>query len=596
MRRNQRNLTSNREIVHLLRSLAAAHLIKNKNRFQIIAYENAADSVDHLNREIKDLWQEGKLDAIPNIGKTITSGLDEYFRKGYSRHFQSIFKGIPDTVFELMRIPSLGPKKAYKLVKAFRLRNKDRIYDDLKLLCESGKVAKLPNFGQKSQEAILRELEHYLVTLTTTESSRMPLPYANALANELIEYMLKNKNVLKVEALGSLRRMMSTIGDIDLCVLAKKENSEQIVNHFIHFYKKTRIENSGEKKAAIIVEPGIRVDLRVQEVKNYGSMLQYFTGNKDHNIKLREFALKKNLSLSEWGIKSLKTKKLDEFSSEQKFYKFLGLDYIPPEIREGTNEIESAKEGKLPKLVKLEDIKGDLHIHSNYNLKPSHDFGLNNFNEICKKAKSLNYEYVGFSEHNPKITDLPAEQIITIMKKRQEYIQRILKKNSFHFFIGLEVDILPSGALALPEKAFAYVDYLLASVHSSFRMGVKEMTQRVLKALDSPKVKILGHPTGRLLNKREGYQLEWDKIFDKCKQKNIALEINAWPERLDLPDVLVREGLKYGVKLMINTDAHANEHMDNMKYGVTVARRGWAEKNDILNTLDYKNFKQWIKN
>lgn len=597
MRQIKESEIDNREIAVLLRSLAAAHLIRNKNRFQIVAYENAADSVEHLTREIKDIWQEGKLDKIPNIGKTIASSLDEYFRQGYSKHFQSILKGIPETVFELMKIPSIGPKKAYKLAKALKITNKETVFEDLKNLCLSGKIAKLETFGKKSQESILRELEHYQKKGESPRTRRMPLPYADALAQELITHIRKNKHVKSVDALGSLRRRLSTIGDIDIAASCDNKYSSEVVDHFTSFPRKSGVINAGKKKASITVSPGIRVDFRVQEAKSYGSMLQYFTGSKDHNIKLREHALKKDLSLSEWGIKYLrKNRNLIEFPIEDKLYNFLGLQSIPPEIREGTNEIEIAKINKIPQLVELKFIEGDLHIHSDYDLKPSHDFGLNNYKEICKKAKELGYKYIGFSDHNPKISDHSQEQIIEIMKKRKEYIQKNLgTKAGIYYFIGLELDILPSGELALPKKAFEYVDYLIVSVHSSFRLDTKAMTNRVLKALDNPKVKILGHPTGRLLGKREGYELEWEKIFEHCKKNNIALEINAWPERLDLPDVLVREALQYGIKLVINTDAHANDHMNNMEYGVSVARRGWAKKNDIINTQDYKSFKQWLE-
>lgn len=593
---NSKVKISNRDVAELLRSLAAAHLIKNNNRFQILAYENAADSIDQLSREIKDIWKEGKLDSIPNIGKTIASGLDEYFKKGKSKHFNSILKGIPPTVFELMKVPSIGPKKAHKLVKTFNIVNEETVFEDLKNLCLAGKIANLESFGQKSQEQMLREIEHYLKRDKSSEGRRMPLPYANALAEEIISYMKQNNLVKKVDVLGSLRRMVTTIGDVDIAVLADKKRAQQIVDHFVKFPRKTIVENAGVKKAAIIASPGIRIDLRVQERKNYGSMLQYFTGSKNHNIKLREFALQKGLSLSEWGIKQLKKeKKLLEFETEEKFYKFLGLQYIQPELREGYNEIESALHNKLPKLIEVEDIKGDMHLHSKYDLKPSHDFGMNSYQEILTKARSLKYEYIGFSDHNPKMSDLSPDEIVKIMKLREAHIQKVAGSARVKYFIGLEVDILPTGELALPEKAFNYVDYLLISVHSAFRLDIKTMTARVLKALKHPKVKILGHPTGRLLGKREGYELEWEKIFGACKKNNIALEINAWPERLDLPDVLVKVALNHGIKFVINTDAHANDHMDNMKYGVSVARRGWATKNDIINTQDYKSFKKWLE-
>ncbi len=585
---------SNKAVSHLLRSIEAAYLIKNINRFRTIAYQNAADTVEKMTREIKDIWQEGNLDKVPGIGQTIAGALDEYFKKGHSKHFEKALAGIPPTVFELMKVPSIGPKKAYKLAQEFSLINTQTVYKDLKKLCEENKIAKLENFGPKSQEAILKSLEIYEKRVQIKE--RMPLPYADRLAKEVLEYMKNNKKVKRADALGSLRREVATIGDIDIAVAAKNKNAKEIVDYFLKYPKKVSVDNAGLKKASIIISPDIRIDLRVQDEENYGPMLQYFTGSKNHNIQLREYAQKKGLSINEYGVKDVKTTKLRKFKTEEELYKFMGFQYIQPELREGTNELEVALQGKIPKLAELNDIKGDLHIHSNYDLKPSHDLGENSYSEIYDKAKNLGYEYVGFSDHNPKISDLSQEQIISIMKKRKEQIdKKMSKKNaSLDYYIGLETDILPNGKAALPEKALEYVDYIIVSVHSVFSMGIKEMTERALKALDFPKVKILGHPTGRLLGRREGYEMDWTKIFVKCKKNNIALEINSWPERLDLVDTLVFEGLKYGVKYIINTDAHAVDQMDNMLYGVSVARRGWATKNDIINTLSLNDFKKWI--
>ncbi len=588
--------TSNKDIAHLLRSIEAAYLIKNVNRFRTIAYQNAADAVEKLTREIKDIWEEGKLADIPGIGSTIAGALDEYFRKGFSKHFKSALKGIPETVFELMRVPSLGPKKAYKLVKTFKLTNTKTVFKDLKKLCQKGKIATIPTFGQKSQEAMLAALDLY--DKRAKAPSRMPLPYAYSLAEEVLTYLKKIKLVKRADALGSLRRMVVTIGDIDIAVATEKKHIKDVIDYFLNYPKKVSVDNAGQKKASIIVSPQIRVDLRVQEQTNYGPMLQYFTGSKPHNINLREYTLKKGFSLSEYGIKDVKKNKLLEFKTEEEFYKFLGIQYIPPEIREGTNEIELALENKIPKLVEAKDIKGDLHIHSSYDLKPSHDFGANNYLEIYNKAKELGYEYVGFSDHNPRISEQSKQQINEIIKKRKDFIEKMLIKQSsknLNYFVGLEVDILPSGEIALPDDAIQYLDYMIVGVHSSFGMNIKSMTKRVIKALENPKVKVLAHPTGRLLGKREGYELEWQTVFETCKKKNIAIEINSWPERLDLPDSLIIQAKKTGVNFIINTDAHANFHMDNMFYGVSVARRGWLQKSDIINSKSGDEFSKWLK-
>lgn len=594
MKSNTEEKYSNKEISHILRSISAAYLLKNDLRFKVLAYERAAEIVEKMSREVKDIWQEGRLQDIPGIGPGIASHLDEYFRLGYSKHFETAFKGIPMSVFELMKIPFIGPKKAFRLVNALKLFNVESVIADLKKAALSERIAPLEGFGKKSEEDIVEAINLY--TSKSAKTGRMPLPYAFSAAKRIMEYLMINKKVKRIDALGSLRRMVSTIGDIDIAVMAKNEDAGEIVKYFVSYPKKISVDNAGDKKASIIVHPNIRIDLRVQDEKTYGSMLQYFTGSKEHNIKLREFALKKGYSLSEYGIKELKTGKLHTFPDEKSFYSFLGLQLIPPEIREGANEIELAKKHIIPSLVKEDDIKGDLHIHSSFNIEPSHDLGLNSFKEIIDKAREYRYEYIGFSDHNPSLGNHTEKEIIEIMKKRESTINSTLSqvKNPPYYFVGIEADILPDGRLTLPEESLEYVDYVIVSVHSSFRMSSSEMTKRVIKGLGHPKVKIFGHPTGRLFGKRDEYELEWKPIFELCQKNHIALEINAWPERLDLVDTLVREAILHKVCCIINTDSHALDQMENMHYGVSVARRGWATKHDIMNTKSFDEFKKWL--
>lgn len=597
---------NNKYIANLLRNMAAAYLLLNENKFKTIAYEKAADAVEHASRELKDVWQEGKINAVPGIGPSIASHLNELFAKGKSSHFDDVLSRIPSSVFVLMEVPSIGPKKAFKLVQTLRLNNEKTVIEDLLAAANAGKIAGIPTFGKKSEEDIIEAIALYKRPDNTKE--RMPLPYADAVAKDVMNHLKKVPHIARMDALGSLRRKVSTIGDVDIAVAIKDGEEEDVIKHFLTYPGKVAVDNAGTNKASIIVGSNIRVDLRVQTLENYGSMLQYFTGSKAHNIKLREYAIKKGLSLSEFGIKkgkpvkaSAQIKNIHEekipFENEKKFYNYLGLPYIPPEIREGTNEIVLALKNELPVLVETKDIKGDLHTHSSYNLQPSHDLGANTYEEMVEKAASLGYEYIGFAEHNPKLSGNTKEDIVAIMKKRKHDIEKLFahKKPKAHYFIGLEVDIMPSGELALPEEAIEYVDYLVVSVHSSFNQSIEDMTKRVLKALSYPKVKILGHPTGRLLGKREGFELNWEKIYEFSVKKNIALEINSWPQRLDLPDTLVREAVEKGVVFTIDTDAHAADQMDNMPYGVSVARRGWLSAKSVMNTRGYKAFKEWIE-
>ncbi len=585
---------SNGNIADILRSVAAVYLLTNENRFKVIAYEKAADTVEQMSRELKDIWEEGKLKTTPGIGPTISTHLSELFEKGRSEHFDSILKLVPGTVFVLMKVPSLGPKKSFKLVREFGLVNDATVVDDLIALAKSGKIENLATFGKKSQEDILNALELFKKTKSST--LRMPLPYAHRHAMEIINYM-KQLPLLRIDILGSMRRMNPTIGDIDIAISSKKVSDKKIIEHFINYPKKISIEGAGDKKASIIVSPNINVDLRVQKISQYGSMLQYFTGSKAHNIKLREYALKKGLSLSEWGIKKTASNKTVEFEDEEEFYRYLGLQMIPPEIREGTDEIERAAEGILPKLVEVADIKGDLHIHSSYDIQTSHDLGKNTYKEILDKAAIMGYSYVGFSDHNPKISGLSNNETVEIFRRRYSSIKQSLGQNpKIQYFIGIEADIQPDGKIAVPPGAYDYLDYIIVSLHSSFRQPRDQMTKRVLKALSHDKVKIFGHPTGRLLNSRPGVDIDWEPVMALMKKNQQALEINSWPERLDLPDTLVREAATNGVKCIINTDAHEISQMENMRYGVSVARRGWTGVDDIINTSSTKKFKSWITN
>ncbi len=592
---DQADKFSNKSVTELLRNIAAAHTLKGDNRFRIIAYEKAADAIEHLSREIVDIWKEGKIQKVPGIGPGIGQALSEFFETGTSKHFKEILKGIPPSVFTLMKVPGIGPKKAFKLVTEFGLTDPETVVDELMNVARANKISTLEGFGQKSQDDIIEGLQ--IFQQKDRREERMPLPFAFSLAEEVILYLKQLPEVQQTDSLGSMRRRVSTIGDIDISVLAKDEDSQKIVDHFLKYPGKRSIEGAGSAKASIIAAGNIRIDLRVQSAKSYGSMLQYFTGSKAHNIKLREFALKKGYSLSEYGMKKVKGDNpiVKEFENEESLYNFLGLPYIPPEIREGTNEIEVALQNKIPNLVELKDIKGDFHIHSSYDIQTSHDVGLNSYEELVKKAQELNYEYIGFSDHNPKNSGLSTEEIVGIMKERKQHIDKVLSTASLPYFIGLEVDITPSGELALPEKAIEYVDFLIVSVHSSFKLETKEMTARVMKALSYPKVKIFGHPTARLLGKRDGIDVNWSEVFEFTKENNIAMEINASPSRLDLPDVLVKDGLEAGAQFMINTDAHAVEHMDFMQYGISVARRGWLEKKNIVNTKSYKELKLWME-
>lgn len=601
--KTHRNMT-NQDVALLLKAVSAALEVKEENRFRITAYDRAATAVEHATSEVKDLWDDDKLTSLSGVGSNIAQHLDELFRTGKVKHFEAIFKGLSPVMFELLNVPGIGAKTAYRFCRELGLKKANRGINDLAKAAQAGRIALLQGFGEKSQTEILEALKEF--KKGQAKKKRITLPYADVIANQLITYLKKSSATLRADPLGSLRRMVATVGDVDIAVATRKP--KEIITWFVKYPKQKKVIEKGPSGVSILLKSGHQVDLRVQKPEAYGAMLQYFTGSKHHNIHLRELALKKGFSLSEHGIKMRARsgkRKMREFTTEEKFYQVLSLPWIPPELREDAGEIEAAQVGKLPKLIETRAIKGDLHIHSDFPIEPSHDEGESSMKTMVKKAAELGYEYLAFSEHNPSLSGHTSQEIIDLLKRKKEAVEQLNYSHSksihksgkgmVHLLNGLEIDIRPNGSLAIPEKALGLLDFAIASVHASFKMPRKSMTERILKGLGHPRVKILGHPTGRKLGQREGYELDWEKVFAFCKKHKKYLEINAWPDRLDLPDTLVREAVKSGVKMVINTDSHAVAQMELMCYGVAVARRGWAERQDIINTLGYNRVKQILK-
>lgn len=587
----------NAEIATLLSNVAAAYAIKDEKKyhFQIIAYQKAAEVIKNSTSEVTDLIKDDGLTTLSGVGPSLQAHLNELHKTGKVKRFEEVMDGVPKALFPLLQIPSFGPKTAYKLVTHFSLSKVDTVIDDLYRLAHEGKIATLEGFGEKSQADIIRAIDEY--RMGVNKIARMVLPFATEIAEKMVEYLKKSPDVLEASTLGSLRRKKDTIGDVDIAVATNKP--EAVLKHFVEYPYKERIIEKGDASASLLISGGKHIDLMVQPPDRFGSLLQHFTGSKAHNVQLREYALKKGLSLSEYGIKSKDAteKGRQKFKTEEAFYKALGLKWIPPEIREGTNEIELSEKDALPKLVELADIKGDFHLHSSFPIEPSHDMGKDSMEQMVDRALELNYDYLGFSEHNPSVSKHSAEETYTILQKRNTKIEQLRDKynKSIRVFSLLETDILVNGELAIDDKSLDLLDGSLVSIHSNFSMDKATMTKRVLKGLSHPKAKILSHPTGRLLNQRPGYDLEWKEIFAFCKEYDKALEINCWPLRLDLPDSLIHEALSHNIKFFINTDSHALSHMDLMRYGVSVARRGFATSHDILNTLEYNTLKEWIE-
>lgn len=575
---------SNAQVAEKLREVAAAYSLKKGNIFQIRAYETAADVIERLTVEVQDLWEEEKLDQIPGVGESLQDHLNELFKTGKVKHWEDVKKGIPQEVFEFLNIPGVGPKTAWKLSKLGV-----KSIDDLKQKIKSGNLVK-KGFSEKLALRIGKGLSQ----AETTKTGRILLPYAFAQAEKILDYLKVSEAVEKADVLGSLRRMVATIGDIDIAIASK--NPQKAVEHIVNMPGISRVVDKGKAKVRIMLPANLQVDFLIIDPDSYGASLQYFTGSKAHNIHLRTLAESKGLSLSEYGVKKMTSNKIQETRTEEDFYRALGMQVPPPEIREDTGEIEAALEHKLPDLVELKDIKGDLHVHSNLIAKPSHDVGENSAEEIMEKAKQLGYSYVGFSDHQPSQINHNEKEMVKVLEKRTKEIEHInSSQKSVRALNLLEVDILPDGSLGVPDEGLKLLDFAIAGVHSAHHQSKEKMTQRILKALENPYVKVLTHPTNRLLNERGASDVDWEEIFRFVAKNNKALEINAFPNRLDLPDSLVRTAKSLGVKFVLGTDSHAIDSMETMKFGVAVARRGWATKGDIINAWEWTKLKEWFR-
>lgn len=591
-------VSNNQSIAQMLFEVAAVLEVTGGDRFRTRAYQEAAKSIENYPVEVRDLWEQGNLGDVAGVGKAIAGYLDEFFKTGRIRHFEPILKKVPAGMFPLLSISGIGPKTAFVLSKRLGLAKAQTAIEKLKKAATNGVIAKIEGFGEESQAKILSSIKE-----TESREDKMLLPVARELADKVIEYLRHQPGIIKIEALGSLRRKAALVGDIDIGVAA--QNPKQIAKSFIKFPEFIKILASGDKVCRAIHRTGRQVDLKIEPIKSFGSMLQHFTGSKEHNIALREYAQKKGMSVSEHGVKQVQSSnlkaqsqisKLKTFETEKDFYDFLGLDLIPPELRENRGEIEASLTGKLPKLVELPEVKGDFHIHSDFNIETSHDLGSSGLIELVQASKKLGYEYIAISDHNPSTSNHNQKQVIDLIKRRNEYIDKFLSSRvndvKIKIFKSLEIDISGDGSISVPDEALEFLDFAIVSIHSLFTADEHKQTARILAALSHPKVKILGHPTGRQLLKRNGINCDWDQIFDFCAKKNIWLEVNGNPFRMDLPDQLIHKAKSFGVKFTLATDSHNFSQMEYMPSGVALARRGWLEKKDVINGLGYNEVKE----
>jgi len=570
---------SNREVIDMLKEILAAMEVKNYNNFRIRAYQNAISILENLTVSIQDLWENKRLGEIPGIGSGIEEHLNEFFLEGKVAEFEEIKKGLPEGMFSLIGLRGIGAKRAYKLSMAFKLLDRENALEKLKEAAEQKKIRNLEGFGEKIEKAILEAIEEQ--KMTKNKKVRFLLPQAEEIVERIMNFMKGCDAVIDIEVCGSFRRKNATIGDLDIPVSTNKPS--EVLDYFLKFPEIKEVLVVGDKKASVVLSNEIQVDLRVSTPQAYGSMLQYFTGSKQHNILLRNYALSMGMSLSEYGIK--KDGKLREFSDEKSFYNELGLSYIPPEIRNGDFEIEAAKEGKLPNLIKLEDIKGDIHFHT------IASDGVNTLEEMIEEAKKLGYQYIGVSDHAPSIQSRGLGTVLKIVSDTRKKINDInSSQTDIKVLFGYEVNILVDNSLGLPDDILKDLDFVIAGIHTAFGQDKETVTKRLISAIENPYVRVISHPSGRLLNERDPADPDWRKIFSAARDNGVILEINAQPQRLDLPDDLAKSAMEWGVDLIINSDAHSTREFSFMRYGVDNARRGWVQKDNVINTLAYDKF------
>ncbi|HOD01439.1 MAG TPA: DNA polymerase/3'-5' exonuclease PolX, partial [bacterium] len=570
---------SNKEVITLLKEILAAMEVKNYNNFRIRAYQNAISILENLTVSIQDLWENKRLGEIPGVGPGIEDHLNEFFSEGKVLKFEEIKKDLPEGMFSLIGLRGIGAKRAYKLSLAFKLFDRETALDKLREAAEQGKIRNLEGFGEKTEKAILEAIEEQ--KMTKNKKVRLLFPQAEEIVGRIKSFMQECDAVKEMEVCGSFRRKNATVGDLDIPVATNRP--DEVLDYFLKFPEIEEVLVIGDKKASVVLKNDIQVDIRVSTPEAYGSMLQYFTGSKQHNILLRNYALSKGMSLSEYGIKE--NGEMKEFANERSFYGELGLSYIPPEIRNGNFEIEAARDGKLPKLIELGDIKGDMHFHT------IASDGADTLEDMVGEAKKLGYQYIGVSDHAPSVQ---ARGLGTVLKMVSDTRKKIDDINSsqkdIKVFFGYEVNILVDNSLGLPDDILKDLDFVIAGIHTAFGQDKDTVTDRLLSAIENPYVRVISHPSGRLLNERDPADPDWKKIFSAARDNNVILEINAQPQRLDLPDDLVKSAIEWGVDLIINSDAHSTGEFSFMRYGVDNARRGWARKSDIINTLDYDKF------
>jgi DNA polymerase (family 10) len=569
----------NQQLANIFRTIADMLEIKGENIYKILAYRKAADSLSNLGQDINEIWKQRKLTEVDGVGKAIAEKIDELLSTGHLGFLERLEAEVPPSLAELLQVPDLGPKKVALFWKQLGITS----LQELEKAARDGRLRTLPGMGEKSEAKIIAGIE-----ALSRRSNRIPIGKAWPFAQELLAYLRGVEGVKAVELGGSLRRMRATVGDID--ILAAASDSRAVMDAFVSRKDVARVLGKGETKSSVEFTHGLQAQLWVHPPEHWGTALVYATGSKDHNVRLREYALKQGYSLSEHALQHKDGSEVT-CEREEEVYETLGLPFIPPELREDRGEVQAAIKGTLPDLIELKDITAELQTHSTWS------DGKLSIKEMAMAARSRGYKVIAITDHTSGLgvvqgmteEDLKA-RLVEIEQAREELGESIQILN------GAEVEIRSDGSLDYSEEVLASLDLVIASLHSSLRQPREKITERLLRAMHNPHVDIIGHPTGRLMPDREGADLDMDAVLAAAAETGVAMEINAHPARLDLDDVHAKRAIELGIKLSINTDAHDDQGLDLMHFGVSTARRGWVEAKDVINTFNPTQLAEWLKN
>jgi DNA polymerase (family X) len=571
-------MASNRDVADIFISIADLLEIKGEVIYKILAYRKAADSLVNLGRDVNEVWRSGELLTVPGVGKAIAEKIEELLSTGQMEFYEKLKAEVPVTLTELLKVPDLGPKKVTMLWKKAGITS----LAELEAAARAGELRTLPGMGEKTEARIIAGIE-----AVARRTDRMPLAYAWPYAENLLDRLRQVPGVVNAAAAGSLRRMRATVGDLDLLVAS--EDPPRVMEAFISLPDVLAVTSHGEVKSSVEFNNRLRAQLWVQPPERFGSALVYATGSKDHNVRLREIALSRKLSLSDKGFLKQDGSEI-LCASEEEVYQVLELPWIPPELREDRGEVEAAIKGRLPRLIEKADLISDLHTHS-----PWSD-GRYSIKEMAQAAIERGFSIMAVTDHSGGLGitgGVPADRVLD----QREDIQSVQEElgDSILLLHGMEVEIRADGTLDYPDEVLAQLDLVIASLHVSLRQPRQQITERMLNAIRNPYVNMIGHPTGRLIPDREGADLDMDAVFAAAAETGVSMEISAHPLRLDLEDIYARRAAELGIPISINTDAHSPRDMDMIHFGIGNARRGWLEPQHVINTWDSKRLLSWLK-